>query len=211
VEERTVKAERMAFSAQGQVRTADGKDVAFALDLSLERVTVEQSRLEIRLGDAVRKDPLVVNFGGGAAELTERAFAFDLDADGATDSVHLATGSSAFLARDPGTEPLDGRILFGPRTGDGFGELAALDGDANGWIDEADAAWKDLRLWSRDETGKDNLRTLSEAGVGALYLGAVATPWELDGGAVAKTGVWLGEPGTGQAGAGTLQHVDLYV
>lgn len=211
IEERSVRQERMSFAAAGQVRTADGKDISFALELDLERVEVQESRLEIRLGDAVRKDPLVLNFAGNAAELTERAFAFDLDADGQTDSVHLATGGSAFLARDPGEGPFDGRILFGPATGDGFAELAALDADTNGWIDEADPAWKDLRLWSRDEGGQDSLRTLQEAGVGALHLGSVATPWELDGGAVARTGVWLGEPGTTTPAAGTLQHVDLYV
>lgn len=211
IDERTVRQERMSFAAAGQVHTADGKDISFSLDLDMERIEVQESRLEIRLGDAVRKDPLVLNFAGNAAELTERAFAFDLDADGQTDSVHLATGGSAFLARDPGEGPFDGRILFGPATGDGFAELAALDDDGNGWIDEADAAWNDLRLWSRDETGADSLRTLGDAGVGALHLGSVATPWELEGGAIARTGVWLGEPGTGAPTVGTVQHVDLYV
>lgn len=211
IEERSVREERLSFAADGRVRTADGKDVSFSLRLDLERVEVQESRLEIRLGDAVRKDPLVLNFAGNAAELTDRAFAFDLDADGRTDSVRLATGGSAFLARDPGEGPFDGRILFGPATGNGFAELAALDDDANGWIDEADAAWKDLRLWSRDETGADSLRTLGDAGVGALHLGSVATPWELEGGEIARTGVWLGEPGTGAPAVGTVQHVDLYV
>lgn len=205
VDEKSVTAEKMAFRAAGHVTTADGKSVEFGLELSMERVTLEQSHLEVRMGDAVRKDPLVVNFAGSAAQLTDTAFSFDLDADGTMDSVRLATGNSAFLARNPGSEPLDGRILFGTRTGDGFGELALLDEDGNGWIDEGDGAWNDLRLWSRDEQGQDSLRTLAESGVGALYLGSVATPWEMEGGAVARTGVWLGE----QGGAGTLQHVDL--
>jgi hypothetical protein len=36
----------------------------------------------------------------------------------------------------------NGAELFGARSGDGFAELAALDGDGNGWIDEGDAAWQ---------------------------------------------------------------------
>lgn len=210
VQERTTRTERMDFAAAGKVRTADGKELAFALDLSMERTSVQESSMEVRLGNAVRKDPLVLNFAGNSAELTEKSFSFDLDADGVADSVKLPTGGSAFLARNPGDGLVDGRILFGPSTGDGFRELAALDDDGNGWVDEGDGAWKDLGVWSRSESGQDNFRTLTEAGVGAMYVGSVSTPWEMDGGAVASSGVWLGEPGGAQA-AGTIQHVDLTV
>lgn len=210
VQERTTRTEKMEFSAAGKVRTADGKELEFALGLSMERSSVQESSSEVRLGNAVRKDPLVLNFAGNSAELTGKSFSFDLDADGVADSVKMPTGGSAFLARDPGNGPVDGRILFGPSTGDGFRELAALDEDGNGWVDEGDGAWKDLRVWSRSEAGQDNFRTLSEAGVGAMFVGSVSTPWEMDGGAVASSGVWLGEPGS-SAAAGTIQHVDLTV
>jgi hypothetical protein len=58
--------------------------------------------------------------------------------------------SPAAAATWPSTATTTGRIdsgseLFGPATGSGFGELAALDGDGNGWIDENDDAFARLR------------------------------------------------------------------
>jgi hypothetical protein len=52
-------------------------------------------------------------------------------------------GSSAHLAIDANNNGRidDGSELFGPTSGDGFGELAALDDDGNGWVDESDAAY----------------------------------------------------------------------
>jgi hypothetical protein len=40
----------------------------------------------------------------------------------------------------------DGRELFGPRTGDGFAELAAYDDDGNNWIDENDGIHDNLSI-----------------------------------------------------------------
>jgi hypothetical protein len=100
-----------------------------------------------------------------------------------------------------------GLELFGPATGSGFGELAALDGDGNGWVDEGDAAFRALALWS---PSAGTLSPLSAAGVGAIYAGSAATPFEVRAGgaavaAVAETGLFLREDGR----AGTVQHVDL--
>ena len=65
----------------------------------------------------------------------------------------------------------DGNELFGTKSGDGFKDLAKYDKDRNGWIDEADDIFDDLRIWTKDEQGNDKLLTLKEAGVGAIYLG----------------------------------------
>jgi hypothetical protein len=201
--------ERTSFSAEGVVRTADGRELGFTLGVELMRVERSEAHVSLRLGDAVKKDPLVVNFGSSAAELTDFAFSFDLDADGATERIASVAPGSGYLVLDRNGDgrATNGAELFGPATGEGFGELAAYDTDANGWIDEADPVFTQLRLWTPDEEGRGALIGLAEAGVGAIQLGRVATPFEIDGGELRSTGVFLHEDGR----AGTVQQVDLFV
>lgn len=210
--ERRWEEESMSFSAKGSVKTVDGRSLEFALSMGMRRSESHETSLSVQAGDAARKkDPLVVNFQGASPRLAEGATEFDLDADGKTDSVHFATGGSAFLARDGGSGLVDGSNLFGPSTGDGFAELAAWDADRNGWIDAGDPVWADLRLWNRDESGQDRVWYLEEEGIGAISLASAATPFTLknesgrETGSVARTGVWIGESGA----VGTVNHVDL--
>lgn len=208
------ESERTTFSAAGAVRTADGREIRFRLDLAMERSYREESTASLRLGDAARKkDPLVLDFAGTAAQLSSTRFRFDLDADGESERIAFAGPGSGFLALDRNGDGRinDGRELFGPTGGDGFAELAALDGDRNGWIDENDAAYRDLRLWTKDAAGGDRLQTLAEVGVGALALARAATPFDLKDdanrlqGQVRSTGVFLREDG----GAGSIRQIDL--
>jgi hypothetical protein len=211
------ESEQTSFSARGVVRTQDGQEIRFAVDLSMSRSYHEESNVSLRLADTVRqqKDPLVVNFAGQAAQLSEQRFAFDLDADGTTDSVNRLVSGSGFLALDRNR---DGRInngseLFGTTSGDGFADLAALDDDGNGWIDENDPAYSRLSVWTPDANGGGALRGLKEADVGALALARVATPFELRSqsnealGQIRSSGIFLQESG----GIGSLQQVDLSV
>lgn len=146
--------EQTSFSASGTVKTADGQEIGFQLELSMTRTYYEESNVSLRLGDATRKvDPLVLNFSGNAAQLTDQRFAFDLNADGRPENINFVAPGSGFLVFDRNQ---DGKInngseLFGPTTGDGFAELAKFDGDKNGWIDENDAAFNKLEVWSRDQ------------------------------------------------------------
>ncbi len=94
-------------------------------------------------------------------------------------------------------------LLFGRRTEN-------LNG--NGWIDEGDAVFKALKIWTKDETGNDLLCTLKDLDIGALYLGNANTDFSLNDSKtnetkafVRKTGLFLYESGM----AGTMQHVDL--
>ncbi len=77
----------------------------------------------------------------------------------------------------------DGRELFGPRTGDGFAELAAYDDDGNDWIDENDGIYDNLSIWTRDIQGNDHLSNLAEREIGAIYLSAVDSRFDLKDGA----------------------------
>ena len=207
--------EQTAFSATGAVTTADGKEIKFDLSLAMSREHLEQSDISLRLGDAKMKDPLVINFGGTAAQLTDTKFSFDLDSDGTADRISFVGAGSGFLALDKnGDGKIDnGGELFGPASGNGFSELAAYDQDKNNWIDENDAVYAQLQVWIKDAEGKDSLSTLAQKNVGAIYLGNVSTPFELKNGQnqldgqVRSSGVYLNEDG----GAGTVQQIDLAV
>jgi hypothetical protein len=209
------ESEKTTFSAEGVVRTQDGKEIKFSVDLSMSRQFMEENSISLRSGDATikMKDPLVINFNGNAAQLTQTKFSFDIDSDGRDDQISFVGPGSGFLALDKNA---DGKInngseLFGAKSGDGFGELAAYDSDGNQWIDENDAIYSKLRIWSKDENGQDRLIGLGQAGVGAIYLGHVSTDFTLKNaqnqtdGQIRSTGVYLNENGT----VGTVQKVDL--
>lgn len=208
------EAERTAFSANGLIRTADGREIVFSADLTMSREFYSETHLTVRSGDAL-KDPLVINFNGTAAQLTDTRFAFDIDLDGTQEQIAFLREGSGFLALDRNGDGMvnDGSELFGARSGDGFAELAEFDGDANQWIDEQDPVYERLRIWSRDAEGKDQLLALGLGGIGAIYLGRVETPFELNNaaneqqGAVRSTGIYLNENGT----PGTVQQIDLMV
>ncbi|MDD2546323.1 MAG: hypothetical protein PHI55_08585 [Burkholderiaceae bacterium] len=217
-EESTVRQEyeRLDVQMQGQIQTTDGRTIDFQLDLRMERMYREESSTRIALGDAAAPvDPLVLRFDGPAAALHNQRFAFDLQGDGKTDNVPLLAQGWGYLALDQNT---NGRIdngleLFGPRTDNGFAELAALDSDGNGWIDEADAAFKDLRIWRPNADGGGSLQSLQAEGIGALGLASAASPFALRSegnaslGALRATSAYLREDGR----AGALQQLDLAV
>ncbi|MEN6314707.1 MAG: hypothetical protein ABFD25_10710 [Clostridiaceae bacterium] len=204
----------MGFSAEGIVKTADGREISIDLELSMSREFSSRLDMSVRAGDAVRKvDPLVVNFSSPAAKLTNNKFSFDIDADGDDDQISFATGGSGFLAFDANNDGTinNGSELFGPQSGNGFNDLAQYDSDSNGWIDENDDIYSKLRIWTKDENGNDQLFALGAKGIGAIYLGNVATNYDLktgsnqELGSIARSGIYLRENGL----AGTIQHVDL--
>lgn len=214
LEEIHYESEAAQFTTQGIVHTADGKEIQLALELNMSREFLSQTRLSVRTGDAL-KDPLVINFSGNAAQLAQTTFKFDLDADGRTDNMRFVAPGSGFIALDHNGDGKinDGRELFGALSGNGFADLAKYDDDGNGWIDQNDAVFDRLLVWTRDGGGKDSLRGLLQHDVGALYLGNAETPFALKDsgnalqGAVRASGLYLREDG----GAGTLQQIDLVV
>lgn len=207
--------ETLQFAASGEVRTADGRSVRFSLELAMQREFVQETHISIRAGDALLVDPLVVNFGGTAAQLSDQRFLFDLDLDGVADEMPFLAHGSGFLALDRNGDGIvnNGSELFGPATGNGFAELRGLDSDANGWLDENDPLFEKLRIWMQDAAGNDALSTLREKRIGALLLDTAATPFSLTGqanallGRVRESSIYLAESG----GIGTIQEVDVAV
>ncbi|SMF97015.1 hypothetical protein SAMN02949497_4431 [Methylomagnum ishizawai] len=207
--------EATSFSASGTVKTADGQTLQFSAKLNMSREFTSRLQIGAAANAPVKVDPLVINYGGKAAELGDARFEFDLDSDGDSEQIANLKPGSALLALDQnGNGSIDnGKELFGPTSGSGFAELAQYDQDHNGFIDEGDAVYDRLRLWIRDDAGGSKLVGLGQMGVGAIYLGSAATPFQLnDGqnrnlGQVSATGLFLREDG----GTGTVQQVDYTV
>ena len=207
------ESETTRFNATGMVSTADGRQIEIGIDLTMSRSFTSVLEETVRLGDAVLKDPLVLNFNGTAAQLTGQTFSFDIDADGEDDRISFVGPGSGFLALDANNDGVinDGSELFGALSGDGFAELAAHDDDGNGWIDENDSIFNQLRIWMKTESGEDRLLALVDLGVGAIYLGRIDTPFSIKDsdngllGQVRASGLFLFE----QGGVGTMQQLDL--
>jgi hypothetical protein len=207
--------QNMEFSSKGIVRTSDGREIEFSYKLNMSREFYSSNSISIRAGDALLKDPLVINYSGSAPELTEKEFIFDIDCDGTDDMISFIKKGSGFLAFDKNGDGIvnNGSELFGPQSGNGFEELAAFDSDNNNWIDENDPIYEKLAIWSKDENGNDKLLALGQAGVGAIYLGNVSTAFDLKNssnqlqGTIQSTGIFLRENGT----AGSILHIDLAI
>ncbi len=204
--------ESTSFSGNGKILTEDGQEIDFSVDLNMSREFYSEERISIRAGDAL-KDPLVINFQGTAAQLSQTKFSFDIDNDGQENQISYLMPGSGFLALDKNQDGTinDGSELFGPESGNGFQDLAAYDSDGNNWIDENDAIFNKLRIWVRDEQGNNSLFALGEKGIGAIYLGSTETLFSMTDsnnnlqGEVQSTGLFVRENG----GVGTVQQVDL--
>jgi hypothetical protein len=208
------EAEQTRFHAQGELTTSDGQQIKFDFSLNLQRSESSQTSRSERVGPRV-KDPLVLNFAGSSAQLTAQKYQFDLNGDGQNEAISFTGPGSAFLALDKNGDGAinNGTELFGAQSGDGFAELAAYDQDQNQVIDENDAVFGQLRLYSKNDAGQDQLLTLTQKGVGAILLAHAETPFALKDaqnrqqGQLRASGVYLGQSGT----VGSVQQIDLVV
>lgn len=208
------ESETTSFSTTGVVKTADGREISFGLELEMSRSFTEYYEEQYELGTISYTDPLVINLDGNIAELSDQKFYFDLDCDGEEEEISSLQAGSGFLALDLNGDGVinDGSELFGTKSGNGFSDLAQYDTDGNGWIDEDDEVFQKLLIWSKDEEGNDKLYRLAEVGVGAICLQNARTEFALNSvednhnnGVIRNTGIFLYENG----GVGTVQHLDL--
>lgn len=207
------ESETTSFSTKGMVRTSDGREINFNVDVLMSRQFSEYFEEEMEVLQVNTCDPLVINFDGDTAELSDQKFFFDIDGDGVDDKISGLGSGSGYLALDKNGDGVinNGKELFGPESGNGFGDLAAYDDDGNGWIDENDAVWSKLKIWCKNPDGTDSLYTLADKGVGAICLQSVGTDFALNdaanntNGYIRRSGIFLYENGD----VGTVQHLDL--
>ncbi len=203
--------ERINFSAEGRVQTTDGREIAFNLGLSMERSTTVTDSASTGFPTFI--DPLILQFDAAPSFLGDSIFLFDINGDGIKEQLACPGKGCGFLVFDRNNDGVinNGLELFGPTTGAGFHELADLDKDANQWIDENDPIFDNLMVWSPDGLGGESLRSLREAGVGAISVVHSGSAFQLENshgdilGTVKASGIFLTEAGEVRS----LQEIDL--
>ena len=209
----STEVESTTFASKGIVKTADGRNIDFNVEVSMSRAFMQEFNM-LEVQEYIKTDPLMINLDTNIGSVSDQKFYFDLDSDGEKEQISFAGKGSGFLALDKNGDGVinDGSELFGTKSGDGFKDLAAYDEDGNGWIDENDSIFSRLKVWTKDENGNDYLMNLKTADVGAIYLSNADTQFSLKNdknklnAEIKKTGIYLKES-TGTVG--TLNHVDL--
>ncbi len=198
--------EYLDVSFAAQLQTADGSRLRIDLSFTMERSFQFQS-ISAR---STTTDPLLLNFDGRGARIAG-TFEFDLNSDGNRETLAALAPGSAWLALDRNGNGRidDGSELFGPNSGDGFAELAQYDDDGNGFIDSGDAIFSQLRLFRPGGV----LETLAQRDVGAIFLGAIDSPFRFNDAAdrtlaqLRATSFYASHSGNG----GLVQQLDLSV
>jgi len=203
------ESERTDYSSRGNLVTETGQVIDFQLKMNMERRLCSS---EIQSATYQYSDPLLINYGADAVTLTDYLFAFDLDQDGKTELISTPAKGSGFLCFDANKDGFvnNGSELFGTESGNGFYDLKSHDDDGNNWIDENDLIYHQLSVGAPDNGTFSTGIDLQEAGIGAIYLGHVETPYDLldesgkKRGVIRNTGIYLNEHGT----PGTVQQMD---
>ncbi|MDH4944689.1 hypothetical protein [Sulfurimonas sp. C5] len=207
-EKTEINSQKLQFASVGNVTLEDGRKIDFGLSFSMQQSTIKHESVSFKAGDALI-DPIVIQFQDGAVEFSKSKTNLDLDLDGKEEEFSFVGSGSGFLTLDKNSDGIvnDGSELFGPNSGDGFDDLKEYDQDNNSWIDENDAVFDKLRIWTKDKNGEETFYSLKNLGIGALYLENVSTAFEFDEGNMAKSSVFLRENGS----AGVMSEIDLRV
>lgn len=195
----------------GELSLADGSALQWSFDLAMR----EEQFSYRQFTESSLQDPLIVSLSGNPVELARKGTNFDFYGNGERYQLPDLGKGQFYLMRDRNqNQQLDsGLELFGPRTGQGFAELAALDDNQNSFIEKSDSQWQSLHLWSRQH----GLQSLEQAGIQAISAESVATSFGLyDGeallGRIARSGIFVGEPSVSDAyRIGLVQQVDLNI
>lgn len=200
--------EQSSLTAQGTITLDDGRTFKLNLSLQQTRAYISQQSVSVRAGDAQVSDPLALDLTGAGVSFLDQLAPMDLDGNGSAKQVPRLAGNAKWLVLDRNQ---DGTVtqdeLFGPRSGDGFGELTKLDDDGNGWVDGGDQGFAKLSLWD----GVNAPTLLASFGIGALSTGSIAAPFDhkdADNTLLARSraaGLYLRNDGT----AGVTRQVDL--
>lgn len=173
----------ISFSTTASIKTASG-EININLDLSFTQEFYEQHKERIQIGSANFEDPLIMNLentnGSFNSINSNYSFEFDINSDGTKEQISQLNEGFGFLALDKNSNGQidNGSELFGATTGDGFKELSVYDEDGNNWIDENDSIFNDLKIWEKSSNGESSLISISQAGIGAIYLGSIETNFD---------------------------------
>ena len=140
-------------------------------------------------------DPLAIDLTGSGLNLTSlsnSSTTFDYADSGLSNPTGwIGSGTALLVMPNAEGQVNEGSELFGPSTGNGFTELAALDSNHDGVINSKDAAWSQLRIWQ--DTNEDGvaepgeLETLAQAGIQSISLNATSVNEAINGNIITET------------------------
>ena len=206
IKEEYTSSQKLDVSMNGFVQSGNQK-IKLDMNLSFSSSFTQTHSVE----KTMFYDPLVINFDGEMPDLDSKTFDFDIDMNGESDQISMLSKGNGFLALDRNENGVidDGYELFGTQNGNGFLDLKRYDKDGNNWIDENDAIFDKLRIWSKTED-EDTLVGLGEVGLGAIYLGFVEGSFDIKDesrtlGRIKSNGLYLNEDGT----SGLVTQIDF--
>ena len=167
----------VAFSRE-KTRQINFSDTENGVVFSVNQTFIESFSLslDISFGEVEQADPLILDldFNGFKFASTEKTVAFDLDADGQTDSLTPLAGKDALLAIDLNK---NGRIdngleLFGDAGGakDGFAALQRYDDNNDQLINAQDRVFNELLLLQFSDNNEQQISQLTEQQIESLSL-----------------------------------------
>ncbi|MDA0967555.1 MAG: M10 family metallopeptidase C-terminal domain-containing protein [Proteobacteria bacterium] len=164
-----------------------------------------------------RVDPLVFDLDGDGVELIsldESGVQFDLDNDNVAEATGWVSADDGMLAFDRnGNGTIDDITeLFGNETTTGFVELQAFDSNGDNIIDANDSQFGELRMWrDLNQNGvseANELETLDETGIAAIYLDATPASYAIENNLVIEEGSFSTTSGSTGSIAEVLFAVD---
>jgi hypothetical protein len=222
--ERYLERETTGFHASGTVQLADGRTIELSQNDLLQREYQSRSTLslsaivQLATGQTPATDPAASTPAVPAtapAVPGTPAVAGDPAASAPATPTPAAPATTSVVTLGNGVLGIDkngdGDVTDPGESVASFADLKALDQNGNGWIDSGDAAFAELGLASKDAGGASASHSLGDSGVGAIFVGSVATPFQFkDAGnqlqaELVQSGVYLNEDGS----SGTVRQIDL--
>ncbi len=172
--------ENLIINSEGSIKLSDGKNINFNINFNLIHFFEENRSYTADFTGQRRKDPIILNFSDNISFKSNIKFNFDLDGDGIEDEISQFKNTGfLFLDRNGDGIVNNGLELFGARTGNGFLELSQYDEDHNGWIDEKDSIFQDLKIWTKFSDDKSIIKPLSDYNIGAIYTKYILSPFDI--------------------------------
>ena len=145
VTERVVEQQSLSYQMQAQLSIDKQKiSVEYQLNLSSNYTRISS----FKSSAAALKDPLIIQFGNQSLGNIKNKVQFDVNNDSQMNKLPIFSGDVGYLVFDKNNNQKvdNGSELFGPNTGNGFAELAALDSNNNGFFDQQDQNFQRRRL-----------------------------------------------------------------
>ena len=170
--------QHLNYQVQGVFNVND-QELSLDYNFALSSEHVSYSKIE--MSAAALKDPIIVQFGSQGLGNIKGQKEFAINQDNTLDSLPIFSGDVGYLVYDKNQNQQadDGSELFGPKTGQGFAELAQLDSNNNGFIDVGDQQFEQLYLWQpSDDNQTEQWLSLKEANIQAISLSAISTSFD---------------------------------